>query len=257
MLANEELRACEYIEQFLTIQTEKEYKPIRKAYDKDSIKPVDLSDYSTIDGCVSINVSPNNAELCKNFNSKFLSKYTQIFKNLEDATDEIEKNSIALSKSIQKYTESFDQLADLYSDVGFDEFTELYNGIRDLTQLYSENIVDQANCLKSSLQSEFKYRLFYADSFKEIHRLRSDVEYGYKKWQKDLDFKKDKLWTYKDSKDFSKWNLSQEDLKNISKLIEDEQDSKARMLPRETEFVKSKKYLLNYIENQCVKEIRR
>lgn len=98
VLANEELRACKYLEEFLTVEGEKDYKPIRKKYEKYVTKPMELSDYSTIDGKVSINVSTANAEILQNYNTAFINKHQTIFKDLEDATEEIKRNSIALSK---------------------------------------------------------------------------------------------------------------------------------------------------------------
>lgn len=257
VLANEELRAWKYLEEFLTVKGEKAYKPIRKKNEKFAVRPSELSDYSTIDGKVSINVSPANYELCKNYNNVFVNKFQSIYKDLEDATDEIEKNSLALSKSIQKYSFSFEQLSDLYTEVGFDEFTDLYNNLRDLTTLFSESVLEQAKVIKSHLSYDFKYHYFEADSYKELSKLKNDVEYTFRKWKRDLKFKKEKLWTYKNYNDFSKWNLSPGDLDNIDEIIKDEDLAKSKMLPRETEFVKNKLHLLHYIENQCVKEIRR
>ena len=89
--SNEELWACEYVEKFLTVQTEKEYKHIRKTYEKSSNRPSELNEYSTIDGKVNINVSPNNAEICRIYQSKFINKCQAVLKNLEEATEEIEK----------------------------------------------------------------------------------------------------------------------------------------------------------------------
>ena len=104
--------------------------------------------------------------------------------------------------------------------------------------------------MKSYLNSEYKYHYFEADSFKELSKMKSDVEYTYKKWNNDLIFKKNKLWSYKNYGDFSKWNLSPKDQANIDDFIEDEGLAKSKMLPRETEFVDNKLHLLHYIENQ-------
>ena len=79
ILSNEELRAWTYLELFLTTENEEKYKPIRKKYDKQGVKPTELADYSTIDGKVSINASSLNAELCKNYNAMFINKFQYIF----------------------------------------------------------------------------------------------------------------------------------------------------------------------------------
>jgi hypothetical protein len=250
ILSNEELRACMYLQLFLTTPNEKEYKPIRKKYEKYSMRPVELNDYSTIDGKVSINVSSNNEELLKNYNTMFVTRFQSVFKELEDSTDEIERNSIALNKSITKFSQCFEKLSEIYSEVGYDEFSDMYSHIRDLTQLYGDGIVEQAKNIKSHLNHDFKYHFFEADSYKEVSKLKSDVEYTYKKWSNDLKFKKDKLWNYKDYKDYSKWNLAEEDMFKIDELIENEALAKLKMLPRETEFVINKLHLLRYVENQ-------
>ena len=75
----------------MTVQTEKEYKHIRKIFEKSSNRPSELNEYSTIDGKVNINVSPNNAEICRIYQSKFINKCQAVLKNLEEATEEIEK----------------------------------------------------------------------------------------------------------------------------------------------------------------------
>ncbi len=90
VLANEELRACQYLELFLTIPNENKFKPIRKKHDK-APKPNDLSGLSTIDGKVSINENPAHSDLWKNYNSAFVDRFQGIFKTLEEATDEFEK----------------------------------------------------------------------------------------------------------------------------------------------------------------------
>jgi hypothetical protein len=249
ILANEELRACKYLQLFLTTPNEKEYKPIRKKGEKYTMKPNELSDFSTIDGKVSINVSSNNEELLKNYNTMFVNKFQSVFKELEDATDEIERNSIALNKSITKFSQCFEKLSEVYTDVGYDEFTDMYSHIRDLTQLYGDGIVEQAKNIKNHLSHGFKYHFFEADGYKELSKLKSDVEYAYKKSKNDLKFKKERLWGYKDYKD-NKWNLAEADLANIDELLNNESLAKLKMLPRETDFVNNKLHLLRYIENQ-------
>lgn len=97
---------------------------------------------------------------------------------------------------------------------------------------------------------EFTYHHFEADSYKEINKLRSEVEFTYKKWDNDLKMKKDKLWAARSTKDFSKWNLSPEDSLVIDSILREESFAKSRMLPRETECVTNKLHLLRYIENQ-------
>lgn len=189
VLSNEELRAWAYLEQFLTVPNEKQYKPIRKKYDKYSTRPSELCDYSTIDGKVSINVSKAHEDLLKNYNNNFINKYQAIFKELEDATDELEKNSLLLSRSVGRYSNAFEQLSDLYSEVGYDEYTDMYNNLKDLTTLYSESIMEQSRAIKTYLLLDFKYHYFESDSFKELAKLKSDVEYTYKKWKNDLNFK--------------------------------------------------------------------
>ena len=169
----------------------------------------------------------------------------------------MKNNSIALNRSIQKYSVYFEQLAELYSDINFDEFTDLYNNIRDLTLLYSESFIEQSHWIKACLQHELKYSYFYADSYKELSKLKSDVEYTYNKWNKDLNFKKDKLWNSKGNQNYENWHLGKDDLHIVQNLIQDEYLAKSKMLPRETIYVNNKKHLLNYIENQCVKEARR
>lgn len=126
----------------------------------------------------------------------------------------------------------------------------MYNHIRDLTFLYSEGIIEQYKSLKSHLSKEFKYYSFEADSFKELNKLKNDVEYTYKRAKNDLKAKKNKLWAYKSYNDYSKWNLAREDLKNIDEIVKDENLAKSKMLPKETEFVVNKLHHLKYIENQ-------
>lgn len=101
ILANEELRASKYLELFLTCPNENKFKPIRKKYEKNTQKPVELSQFSNIDGKVSINVNPANMLICKNYGANFISKFQSVFKNLEEATEEIENNSMLLGKSIK------------------------------------------------------------------------------------------------------------------------------------------------------------
>ena len=72
-----------------------------------------------------------------------------------------------------------------------------------------------------------------------------------------LNLSKERLWNYRDTKDFSRWDLSQYDKDNIDNLLQDEELAKIKMLPKETEKVVNKLNLLRYIENQWVKEIRR
>ena len=177
----------------------------------------------------------------------FINKFQTIFKELEDATEEIERNSQALSKSVQKYSVCFEQLCDLYSDTGFDEFIDMYNQIRDLTMLYSDCIVEQARSINSNLIYDFRYHYAESEAYKELSKLRSEVDTTYNKWKNDLKYKKAKLWSYKNTQDFSKWGLSQQDLNNIDEILKSEQMAKSKMLPKETHHVKTKLHLLKYI----------
>ena len=150
----------------------------------------------------------------------------------------------------------------------------MYNQIRDLTMLYSDWIVDQARSINSNLIYDFKYHYAESESYKELSRLRNEVDYTYNKWKNDLKYKKAKLWSYKNTQDYSKWGFSQNDLANIDEILKSEQLAKSKMLPKETHHVKAKLHLLKYIgilsilftflyltyiliENQWVKEIRR
>ncbi|CAI2360774.1 unnamed protein product [Moneuplotes crassus] len=256
VLANEELRACKYLELFLTVPNENKFKPIRKKHDRYP-KPIELNEFCTIDGKVSINESRANPELIKNYSSKFIDRFQSIFKSLEEATEEIQKSSLQLNKSLRKFSECFKHLSKLYSVCGFEEFGKLYKHIKEVSNKYSEQVLEKALIFKTELSHEFTYHHFEADSYKELNKLRSDVEYTFKKMNNDLKAKKDRLWSSRSTKDFSKWDLSPEDSLVIDSILREESYAKAKMLPKETEQVHSKLNLLRYIENQCVKEIRR
>ena len=54
---------------------------------------------------------------------------------------------------------------------------------------YSEGILNQAKIFKSNLAHEFKYHLFETNSYKELSKIMSDVDYAFKKSNNDLKFK--------------------------------------------------------------------
>ena len=52
------------------------------------------------------------------------------------------------------------------------------------------------------------------------------------------------------TEDFKKWNLSEESMEILPKLIGNDELAKQHMLPKETKEVTDKQYLFNYFSNQ-------
>lgn len=102
------------------------------------------------------------------------------------------------------------------------------------------------------------FHLLEANSFREFNKNKEEVYWDFYKIGKDLQSKKDRLWEDREKQDsYAKWNLHPEDFKELSSLLENEFEAKARMLPKETHLSWDKNNQYKHLQRRSVEEIGR
>lgn len=257
ILSNQELCACKYLEEFLSITDYEGFREVRRLRDKEPA-PNNLSGYSNLTGRVKLTIQCQNPKILNSYDSFFIDRYEQIMKNIKDSSNNIKLKSQELANSIKSFGTSIDQLSDLFSDWGFEDNIILYNDIKCITTAYEESVIQQAEAIQSHLDLVANFHMLEATSFREFHRRKEEVYWEFYKVGRDLQNKKDKLWDERTNKDsHPKWQLHSEDFKNINSLLENEFEAKARMLPKETQFSWDKNNQFKHLQRRSVEEIER
>jgi len=257
IISNPELWACKFLEEFLSINDDDGYKQVRKLREKEPA-PTNLSTYSNLSGRAKLTIQCQNVKILDDFNGFFIDKYEGIMKNIKESLGSIKTKSKELADSISSFGNNIESLSELFSDWGFDDTIQLYDDIRCITTAYEESVIKQADVVEKKLNLDINFHLLEANSFKEFHKHREDVYWDFYKLGKDLQNKKDKLWEDREKKETHvKWHLHQEDISSFDKLVQNEYESKAKMLPKESQIAWDKNNQYKHLQRQSVEEIRR
>jgi hypothetical protein len=220
--------------------------------------PTNLSTYTNITGRAKCTIQCQNPKLLNNYNGVFIEKYESILKNIKEAIYMIKSKSQELSHSINMFGDSIDDLSDLFSDAGFDNNIALYNDIRCITTAYEESVRQQADVILDKLKLDINFHLLSANSFKEFDKHKENVYWEFYKVGKDLQSKKDKFWEDREKKEtHSRWMLNTDDAKIIDKLMQNEFEAKAKMLPKETQYAWDKNNEFKHLQRRSIEEIDR
>mmetsp|Transcript_21559 Transcript_21559/g.24780 ORF Transcript_21559/g.24780 Transcript_21559/m.24780 type:complete len:193 (+) Transcript_21559:1299-1877(+) len=154
---------------------------------------------------------------------------------------------------MQELSDHFKDLGSLYVDTD-ENMLELNKTISTLLSSWSDSYEGQENILKNWFPRFFKYNMNEYKSMVEILDHRNATKDKFVKMQTDLEQLKTKLYA---ERDFTKWNLSNDDKAHLDELDEDEYLAKSRMLPEETGRLNDQKLLLKYLNNTLENEIKR
>lgn len=136
LMLNQEILACSYLEEFVSIHDYKGFKEVKKMREKE-VRPSTINEFSTRNGKASVKVECMNPKLIFDYNNFFIDWYSSALLNLRICTGNIEEYAKKLSDSIQDFSRNIQSLSDLYSDCGFDEFNDLLQSISSLSTSYS------------------------------------------------------------------------------------------------------------------------
>ena len=110
----------------------------------------------------------------------------------------------------------------------------MYSDISNVYSKYAGNVLHSAKIQTEELSDFLSFHHNETKSFHEFWKQKEDLLVTVERLKQKLDAKKESLWINRHKKDFSKWDLKIEDAKTISKWVEDEDESKKRMLAAET-----------------------
>lgn len=146
IMTNQELCACKYLEEFLSINDYDGFREVRRLREKEP-SPKSLKTYSNIEGKSKLTIQCQNTKILNSFDTFFINRYEQNLKELKLASDMIHLNSIELSNSIKTFGDSLESLSDLFSECGFDDKIQFYNDLRCVSKAYEDSVLQQAKTL--------------------------------------------------------------------------------------------------------------
>jgi hypothetical protein len=85
------------------------------------------------------------------------------------------QHSGALSSAIMKYQSNFQALADLYSDCGFDEFTQLYTDTSELMEKWAESLIETARSTNDHLADHLSFHHHEIKSYHELWKTKEEL----------------------------------------------------------------------------------
>uniref|UniRef100_A0A7S3JF28 Uncharacterized protein n=1 Tax=Euplotes harpa TaxID=151035 RepID=A0A7S3JF28_9SPIT len=154
---------------------------------------------------------------------------------------------------MQELSDYFNDMGDLYEN-NDDNMKEINKLISTLISSWGDAFQGQSDLVKNAFPRYFKYNMEENKSMLEILEHRNTTKDKFAKMQTELETLKSKLYT---ERDFSKWKMSEEDMKMIDEIDQDEYLTKSKMLPEETQNLKEQRLLLNYLNNTLDSEIKR
>lgn len=135
---------------------------------------------------------------------------------------------------------------------------EVYSKLSDVYMSQSQFVANMGEITRKSFADNLKYHMFEADSLREIFKEREAVKSVFLRAEKDLLYKKEKLWKQKD-RDIYKWGC--EDVLKLEKIkekvLKDKDTAFAWMLQKESEEVERRREEMAFFTNQCWDELRR
>lgn len=188
LIKNPELCACKYLEEFLSIDDYEGFRGVRKMRDTEPA-PTSLRQYSNLAGRAKLTIQCQNPRLLDSYNTVFIDRYEDILRKMKESLVNMTVKSQELSVCIEKVGSHFEELSELFSDVGFDSNAGLYTDISFLATAYKESVVQQAESIRKYLEVDVNFHLLEANSFREFHKHREDVYWEFYKVGKDLQSK--------------------------------------------------------------------
>lgn len=115
VVANSELAACKYLEEFLSINDYEGFREVRRMREKEPT-PNSLSTYSNIKGRAQLTIQCQNPKILNNYDTFFIDRYEQEMKNLKEAVNAVKANALTLASSIKLFGHSINNISELFSD---------------------------------------------------------------------------------------------------------------------------------------------
>ena len=251
VLRNSDLRGSYFLQEFLSIEDQTAFEKLVEQRRLERL-PEKLADYTTVYGKANTKSRTQTWQFCYNI-SNFAKKYEELNKNISDTSKKLVQQFNGVTKTMQELSSYFDQTGELYMDHD-ENMHEMNKSISVLLSSWSDSFDSQGKILKNWFPRFFKYNKNEYRSMTEMLDHRNFSKDKFVKMQTELENLKTKLYN---DRDFTQWELSNEDKKRIDELDQDEYLAKSRMLPEPTKKLNEQKLLLNYLNNTMESEIKR
>jgi len=251
VLRNPDLRGSYFLQEFFSVDNREAFDKLIEQRKKETV-PQKLSDYTTLNGKANVKSNTTTWQFCYNIPT-FAKDYENLNKKIEQTSQKLVVQFNTLKETMQELSDHFKDLGSLYVDTD-ENMLELNKTISTLLSSWSDSYEGQENILKNWFPRFFKYNMNEYKSMVEILDHRNATKDKFVKMQTDLEQLKTKLYA---ERDFTKWNLSNDDKAHLDELDEDEYLAKSRMLPEETGRLNDQKLLLKYLNNTLENEIKR
>lgn len=230
----------------------------QQAFDKLSYQrsleklPETLQEYTTVSGKANTKSKTTTWQFCYNIPT-FAKKYEDLNNQIQQTSKKLVTQFNGITSTMEELSSYFEDLGELYSQTDENMF-ELNKTISTLLSSWSNSFDGQSKILQNWFPRFFKYNMNEPKSMNEMLDHRNITKDKFVKMQTDLENLKSKLYN---ERDFTKWDLTEDDKKIIDELDQDEYLAKSRMLPNQTQKLNEQKLLLNYLNNTLEGEIKR
>ena len=239
------------MQEFFSIDDKESFEKLVEQRKQEKL-PQKLCDYTTLHGKANVKSQTSTWQFWYNI-PKFAKDYEELNKQIADTSKKLVTQFADLRETMQNLSDHFNKLGELYIDTD-DNMHEINKTISALLSSWSDSYEGQGKILKNWFPRFFNYNMNEYKSMIEMLDHRNSVKDKFVKMQTDLETLKTKLYN---ERDFSKWNLSNDDKAHLDELDQDEYLAKSRMLPEDTKSLNDQKLLLNYLNNTLEIEVKR
>ena len=253
IIKNESFKASEILVSFLSLEDRNQFDNKFKELNSQITGNESVDEYKTLNGEIILLYDEINESYFNNIH-KYLKLQDEVFIKLNQNLKLFYKNCSLVTENMNEIINNLGILHNINSSVSMKEgITNSYEGLQNFFKGWKKIIGKQNNLIKDKIKSFFKYINLSNNVYKEILEKREELNNKFKSENSKLNFKKEKLYIYRD---ITKYEIESGISIDNQRLITDKKYAFSKMCTNETKNISNMYKILGYGNKVITTELK-
>ncbi|CAI2359569.1 unnamed protein product [Moneuplotes crassus] len=253
ILVQKDLKASPVVLDFLSYEDSQAFtKQLKQSFDS-APKLRYVHEFPSVSGNHKVNITKKIEMMCNQY-EKYVNSHECLFKKYHFLGRKLSSDLMEVAKTLDAISYCSKNLSTMYKMGNSSEMAEIYDNLSDHFKKWCKDMHHEAKINLRHIPQYFNYSSLEFEGYKDLLNKRNKIVEKFISKNNDLQVKKDKL--FKAGKP-EKWELSGEDMKRVTSLLNDKTEAFKVMLPEQTKQVDDYEKTYVFLSSQCYKEIRK
>ena len=212
-----------------------------------------IDEFKTLNGDFIMLYDEKIENYCDNI-QKYLKMQDEIFIKLNNNLKLFYKNMSVVTENMNEIINNLGNLHNINSNVLMKEtITNSYQGLQNLFKGWKKIVIKQNNIVKNKIKNFFKYINLNNNTYRDILEKRKELQIKFNNENNNLEFKKEKLYLYKD---INKYEIYKDKKVYTKRLLEDKKYAFSVMCTHETKNIVKLHKMLGYGNKMALMELK-